>query len=135
MSRTDSRQAGHIGGPRMSHLKLEALGVAKQRSLSGGILVLALALKCAVSIFQNLLRRRLHTDDDGDDGHDDDDDGDGSDGGSGYGGGDDDDEYDNFNGAVTEHMPLPGRIEKNTSRARDTISRDSVNRVWTRAIQ
>ena len=38
----------------------------------------------------------------------------------------DDDEYDNFYGAITQHMPLQGRLHKNLSHVRDMISRSSV---------
>jgi len=44
---------------------------------------------------------------------------------------DDDDEYDNFHGAITQHMPLQGRLDKKPSHVRDMISRSSVFLVWT----
>ena len=43
----------------------------------------------------------------------------------------DDDVYDNFCGAITQHMPLQGRLDKNRSHVRDLISRSSVFLVWT----
>ena len=59
----------------------------------------------------NFLCARPHDDDDDDD--------------------DDNDEYDNFYGAITQHMPLQGRLDKNPSHVRDMISRSSLFLVWT----
>ena len=42
-----------------------------------------------------------------------------------------DDEYDNCYDAVTQHMPLQGRLDKNTTHVRDMTARSSVFWVWT----